>query len=253
MEGIMSFITEHFLGTIVNFAVVLVAGILGALIKRGIPKRISDAIMAAMAICVIYIGIEGVLEKPEGGSDGLLSPGLLKVLVLIISMAIGTLIGELLNLEGLVEKLGGLIEKRLGRLGQSGSFARGFVGCSLLFCVGAMTVNGAIAGAEGNHEILLAKSVIDGIACFVMATSLGIGCAFSAFFVLIYQGAIGALGLVLISVLSPAAVSYMSMTGSLIIILVGTNVLGMTRVRTANMVPAMFVSIGVEAILSAIF
>ena len=250
----MSFLTEHFLGTLVNFAVVFVTGILGAIIKRGVPKRVSDAVMSAMAICVIYIGIDGILEEaPAVSENSPLSAGLVKVLVMIVSMAIGTLIGELLGLESLVERLGAFIEKRIGAIGSGGGFAKGMVGCALLFCVGAMAINGAIEGAQGNHEILLAKSVIDGIACFIMATSLGIGCAFSAFLLLIYQGGVGILALLLISVLSPAAISYMSVTGSLIVILVGTNVLGITRVRTANMVPAIFVSIGVHALFSLIF
>ena len=250
----MEFIAEHFLGTLVNFAVVLVAGLVGALLRRGVPERFSNAVMQAMAICVIYIGIGGILEEAPPVSEGsLLSAGLMKVLVMIISMAVGTVIGELLDMEGLVERFGSYIEKKLGARTQGGSFARGFVSCSLLFCVGAMTINGAIEGAQGKHEILLAKSVIDGIACFVMATSLGIGCAFSSFFVLLYQGAIGILALLLLSVLTPAAISYMSITGSLIIILVGTNVLGITKVKTANMVPSMFVAIGVEALLRLIF
>ena len=246
-------INMPFLGTIVNFFAVLVCGLLGTLIKKGVPKRINDALMSAMAICVIYIGIDGVLEEPPSVSeDSLLSAGLVKVLVMIISMALGTLIGELIDLEGLVERLGKFIEGRLGA-GSEGSFARGFVNCSLLFCVGAMAINGSIEGAQGNHEILLAKSVIDGIACFIMATTLGVGCAFSSFFVLFYQGGIGILALLLLSTISPAAVSYMTATGSLIIILVGTNVLGITRVRTANMVPAMLVSLGVSALISLVF
>ncbi len=248
------FIFEHFLGTAVNFAVVLVMGILGSLIKRGIPKRITDGIMAAIAMCVIYIGINGMLEEsPPVGDGSIINAGLFKVLVMIISMASGTLIGELINIEKGISKLGEYMEQRLGKLGRCGGFARGFVSCSLLFCVGAMTVNGAIEDAAGNPEILLAKSVIDGIAVFVMAGSMGIGCAASAFFVLIYQGGISLLSLFLIEAISSATLTYMSVTGSLIIVFLGTNMLGITKVKTANMVPAIFVSIGVEALLHLIF
>ena len=245
----MTFIFEHFLGTLVNFAVVLVTGIIGTLVKRGIPKRFSDAVMSAMAICVIYIGIDGILEAAPAVPEGsVLSAGLYKALVMIISMGLGTVIGELLDLEGLVNKLGAYLEKKICASGE-GSFGKGFVSCSLLFCVGAMTVNGALADAQGNPDILLAKSVIDGIACFVMASSMGMGCAFSAFFVLIYQGAVTLLSLLILSTVSAATVTYMSVTGSLIVILIGTNVLGMTKVKTANMVPAMFLAIGVDALL----
>jgi len=244
-----------YLGTLVNFAVVLVMGIIGSFIKKGIPKRFSDAIMAAMAICVIYIGIDGVLEAaPDTSlSAPLLSPGLFKILVMIISMAVGTLIGELVNFEKWMDKLGDLAASRLGRFCGKDSFAKGFVSCSILFCVGAMTVNGAIASASGDHQLLLTKSVIDGVSVLVMSSTLGIGCAFSAFFILVYQGLLTLFGTALVGVLGASTLTYMSVTGSLIVILLGTNVLGITKAKTANMVPAMFVAIGVEALLNWIF
>lgn len=276
----MSFIFEHFLGTAVNFIVVLVAGILGALIKRGVPKRFTDIIMSAMAICVIYIGIDGILaEAPAVSESSFLNAGLMKVLVMILSMAIGTVIGELVDLDKQMNRLGawlGNIFKRMTTKGKNNTgtadgalkasteentadgdvgarFAEGFVGCSLLFCVGAMAVNGAILDAQGEPGMLLAKTVIDAISCFIMATTLGIGCAFSAFSVLIYQGIFNVVGLVLATLLSEATIAYMSVTGSLIIILIGTNLLGVTKIKTANMVPSMFVAIGVEALLKLIF
>lgn len=230
-----------FLGTLVNFFVVLVCGSLGALIKKGVPKKISDALISAMAICVIYIGIDGVLEQAPAVPEGaFLSAGLVKVLVMIISMGLGVLIGELIDIDGLVNRLGESIEKKLVKEGERGNFAKGFVSCSLLFCVGAMTVNGAFQDAIGNPDILLAKSVIDGIMCFVMASTLGFGCAFSGVFVLVYQGLLTLLGLFLAEILPADSISYMSMTGSLIVILIGTNMLGCTKVKTANMTPAIF-------------
>lgn len=248
-------ILSPYLGTIVNFAVVLILGIVGTLIKKGIPQKQANALMSAMAICVIYIGIDGMLEAAPDTSVSApaLSPGLFKILVMIISMALGTLIGELINLEKLMDKLGAFAAKKLGKLGKNDNFAQGFVSCSILFCVGAMTVNGAIAGAYGDHSLLLAKSVIDGVAVLVMSSTLGIGCAFSAFFVLVYQGLITFFATFLVGSLSAATLTYMSVTGSLIIVLLGTNVLGITKVRTANMVPAMFIAIGVEALLKWIF
>ena len=248
-------IFSPYLGTLVNFVVVLVMGTVGSLIKKGIPKRFSDGVMSAMAICVIYIGIDGVLEAAPDTSVSapLLSPGLFKILVMIISMAIGTLIGEFIDLEGRMNRLGDFASKRLGKLGKNENFAKGFVSCSILFCVGAMAVNGAIASAAGDHQLLLTKSVIDGVSVLVMASTLGIGCAFSSFFILIYQGVLTLFGTVLVSVLSAATLTYMSVTGSLIVILLGTNVLGITKIRTANMVPSMFVAVGVEALLNLIF
>ena len=230
-----------FLGTIVNFFVVLICGTLGTLVKKGVPKRFSDTIVSAMASCVIYIGVDGVLESAPAVPDGsFLSAGLVKVLVMIISMALGTLIGELIDIDKWVGRLGDFLENKLVKDGEKGKFAKGFVSCSLLFCVGAMTVNGAFLDAIGKPDILLAKSVIDGIMCFVMATTLGIGCAFSAAFVLVYQGALTLVGLFLADVLSASIITYMSVTGSLVIILIGTNMLGASRVKTANMIPAIF-------------
>lgn len=265
----MSFIFDHFLGTLVNFIVVLIAGILGAFIKRGIPKRFTDIIMSAMAICVIYIGIDGILAPaPEVSADSFLGAGLMKVLVMILSMAVGTVLGELIDLDRQMNRLGswlGNIFKRIASRNKpleaegepevdvGARFAEGFVGCSLLFCVGAMAVNGAILDAQGQPAMLLAKTVIDAISCFIMATTLGIGCAFSAFAVLIYQGIFNVVGLALATLLSPATIAYMSHTGSLIIILIGTNLMGVTKIKTANMVPSMFVAIGIEALLKLIF
>ena len=250
-----------FLGTIVNFCAVLLFGVLGTLVKKGISKRISDAVMSAMAICVIYIGIDGVLEAAPAVPEGaFISAGLVKVLVMILSMGIGTLVGELVDFEKRLARLGEFLERKMSALfkksdtedGEAGNFSKGFVSCSMLFCVGAMAIKGALQDGLGDPTLLLAKTVIDSIACFVMASTLGIGCAFSAFFLLLYQGGV-ALGSFLLASFIPAAViTYMSVTGSLLIILIGTNVLGMTRVRTANMVPAMFMPLIIVPLLNLI-
>ncbi len=259
-----------FLGTIVNFFAVLIAGIVGSLLKKGMPKRIENTIMGAMAICVVYIGVDGMLEAaPAVSEESFLSAGLIKVLVMIISMAIGALVGELINIDAQINRLGAFLERKLsvtklthsdtsvadghGAESGTGNFARGFVACSILFCVGAMAVNGSINDALGKPDILLAKSVIDAISCFVMSASLGIGCAFSAFFVLVYQGLLSLLGLGLSEILPAAIISYMSVTGSLIIILIGTNMLGCTKVKTANLVPAIFAPALVAPLLQLIF
>lgn len=231
-----------FLGTIVNFLVVLICGILGVVIKKGIPERISNGLKTAMAICVIYIGIDGMLEPAPAVLEGLfLSDGLIKLLMMILSIGLGTLIGEIVDIDKRVNRLGELLERKFASEGDKGRFGEGFVSCSMLFCVGAMTVNGAFADAIGKPDILLAKSVIDGIMCFVMASTLGIGCAASSVFVLVYQGLLTLLGLFIAEIIPAAAISYMSVTGSLIIILIGTNMLGITKARTANMTPAIFI------------
>jgi uncharacterized membrane protein YqgA involved in biofilm formation len=242
-----------FLGTIVNFFAVLICGILGLLIKNGVPKKISEAIATAMSVCVIYIGIEGALETaPQLPEGALLSAGLAKILIMILSVGLGTLIGELIDIDGLVNRLGDFLESKLVKRGEKGGFAKGFVSCSLLFCVGAMTVNGAFQDALGKPDILLTKSVIDAVMCFVMASTMGVGCAASSVFVLAYQGILTLLGLFIADLLPTAIISYMSVTGSLLIILVGTNMLGATRVKTANMIPSIFMPALIAPLILAI-
>ena len=244
-----------FLGTIVNFVVVLIAGGLGALLKRGVPERISDTIIKGMSAVVLYIGVSGVLESaPAYDSASFLSDDLRKVLIMILSIAIGTVIGELLNIESALERLGAFVEKKFSPKGEEpGNMAKGFVTCSLLFCVGAMAVTGSIDDAAGIPDIILAKSVIDAITCFTLATTLGIGCALSAFAVLLYQGSITTLAFFAQDLLEGPTQTYMSATGSLIIILVGLNVMGATKIRTANMVPAIFLPLLLEPLFRWIF
>lgn len=250
----MGFLIDHFLGTLVNFAVVLVLGIIGSLIKKGLPKRITDSVMVAVGVCVVYLGIDGILEPaPALEGESMLSPGLFKALVMILSMAVGTLIGELIDIDKWIRRLGDLLAVRINSSEANEHFSIGFVSCSLLFCVGAMTINGAIADAQGDPSLLLAKSVIDGISVLIMSGTMGIGCAFSAFFVLVYQGALTLAAFGLVKVLSAATLTYMSVTGSLVILLLGTNVIGITKVKTANMIPALFLPILFEALLKLIF
>ena len=205
------FVFEHFLGTLVNFVVVIITGRIGTFVKKSVPKRIQDSIMAAMAICVVYIGIDGILAPAPAVAEGsFLNAGLKKVLIMILSMAIGTFIGELIDIDAQLNKFGRFLGKKMARRGvnddfelqASENFARGFVSCSLLFCVGAMTINGAMQDAWGQPNLLLAKSVIDGISCFMLATTFGIGCAFSGLFLLLYQGSISLFTLLLSSLIS---------------------------------------------------
>lgn len=250
----MKFLTDHFLGTMVNFAVVLLLGILGSLIKRGLPKRITDAVMVAVGACVVYIGIDGMLEAaPAVSEECVLSAGLFKALVMILSMAVGTLIGELIDIDKWIKRLGDYLASRIRSADSGENFSAGFVSCSLLFCIGAMTINGAIADAQGDPSLLLAKSVLDGISVLIMSGTMGIGCAFSAFFILVYQGGLTLAAFGLVGVLSASTLTYMSVTGSLVIMLLGTNVMGITRVKTANMIPALFLPIAFEALLKLIF
>ena len=246
-----------FLGTIINFVGVIIAGVLGALVKKGIPKRITETVIYAVGVCVVFIGIDGALEAAPIISETDYN-GLAKILIMIISMAVGALLGELIDVDRLITKLGNTLEARFASDAadsQKGNFAKGFVSCSILFCVGAMAVNGGIEDGMGSPDILIAKTVIDCISCFLMAASLGIGCAFSALTLLVYQGAFALLGMFLSTsgIVPASTITYMSVTGSLIIILIGTNMLGATKVKTANMIPAIFMPAAICPLFNLIF
>lgn len=234
-----------FTGTLINFLCIIVFSVLGVLVGQRLPERINRGVFAAIAVCVVYIGLEGAFEAPgDFALDTFFgNKGLTKFIIILISMAVGTAIGEIIDIDKWVNILGEKIERKFIKNTDSakGSFAKGFVSCTIMTCVGAMAVNGAIQDAVGNPNVLIAKSVIDAISCFIMATSLGIGCAFSAFPMLIYQGLITAAFLILESMIPASTIYYLSVTGSLIIVLIGTNFMGATNVKTANMTPAIFV------------
>lgn len=225
------------LGTIVNCIAIIIGSLIGLLLKGGIPSKISKTIMNGLALCVLYIGISGAMKGTE-------------VLLVIVSIATGAFIGEIIDIDKWLNKLGSYIESKLKR--QEGSVAQGFVSASLLFCVGAMAVVGSLeSGLQGNHSTLYAKSMLDGISSIIFTSSLGIGVIFSAIVVLIYQGAI-TLGAVFLSgILSNVVVANMTAIGSLLIIGLAFNMLDITKIKVANLLPAILMPIlfGVFGIL----
>ena len=220
------------LGTIVNVLAILVGGGIGLLIKKGLPERITDTIMGGVALAVMYIGISGALE----GS---------KTLVAILSIVVGGALGAWIDIDKGLNKLGDYAQAKLvaGKDGNS-TFAEGFVSASLLFCVGAMAVVGSLqSGLTGDHEVLFAKSLLDGITSIVMASSLGAGVLLSSVSILIYQGLITLLAQVLSPVLAEEVVAEMTCVGSLLIIGISLNMLKVTKLKIANYLPAIFLPI----------
>ncbi|MBE6631872.1 MAG: DUF554 domain-containing protein [Ruminococcaceae bacterium] len=215
------------LGVLVNFAAVAVGSLLGLLFKRGIPERFTTAIMTAMGLCVLYIGIDGTLE----GS---------KTVVLIIAMALGTALGTLLNIDGRLQRLGEFLENKFKRGESKSNIAEGFVTGSLLFCVGAMAIVGSLeSGISGDHSIIYTKSIIDLISACMLTGTLGIGVMFSAVSVFLYQGALVLLAGVLQPYLTDAAlIAEISCAGSLMIMCLGFNMLGIKKIKVADMLPA---------------
>ena len=242
-----------FIGNIINFFAVLVFSVIGSLVKVGLPEKINRALLHAVAICVVYVGVDGILEAAPAVPEGFfLSAGLTKFIIMILSLVIGTAIGEIIDIDKWVNRLGRRLEAKFSKDDESrrGNFAKGFVSCTIMTCVGAMAVNGSILDGLGNPDVIIAKSVIDAVSCFVMASSFGIGCAFAAIPMMIYQGGIAALSYFLSASIPAASVSYLSATGSLIIILLGTNFLSATNVKTANMTPSVFIPLLIAPIIN---
>lgn len=218
------------LGTIVNVIAVLVGGSIGLLLKKGISKNLSDAIMKALGLCTLLIGITGLQTK--------------NTLIIILSMVIGTLIGELLKLDDRLRHLGERLETKFQKDGDQISVAEGFVSASLLFCVGAMTIVGSLqSGLSGNHEMLFTKSMLDFVAAILFASSFGFGVLFSSLFVLVYQGGITLLAQWVAPFLSDTVIGEMSCVGCLIIVGLALNMLGITKLKVMNFVPAIFLPI----------
>ena len=219
------------IGTIVNTLAVAVGGSIGLLLKKGIPQKITDAVMQGLALCVIFMGISGALE----GS---------KTLAMIVAMALGAVVGTLLDLDGRLNKLGDAIESKMGPGGQ-GKIATGFVTASLLYCVGALAIVGSLqSGLTGDNSMLYTKSMLDFISSIVLCASLGVGVILSAVTLFLYQGVITLLAQALTPVLTDAVIAEMTCVGSLLIIGMGLNMLGVTKIKIMNYVPAIFIVIG---------
>lgn len=235
-------------GTLVNAAAILAGSLLGMLLtwlaghfstllpagSTLLAERLKTIIMQGVALCVMYLGISGCLE----GNN---SP------IAILSMVLGALIGELLDLDKRMRSLGDWVQKRTEHLvtnGGQASISEGFVTASLLFCVGAMAIVGALQdGLTGDHSTLFAKSLLDGISSIVFGASLGLGVAFSAVAILLYQGSISLLASFLQPYLGDAVIAEMTCVGSLLIVALSLNMLGLTKIKVMNLVPAIFLPI----------
>lgn len=218
-------------GVIANTLTVIIGSLIGLVFKKGIPERVSSAVMTGLALCSIYIGIDGALVGQN-------------VLILIASMVIGSIIGTLLDIDQAINNIGLLAEKHFSK-GKNGqvSIAEGFVTASLLFCVGAMTINGSLnAGISGDNSLLYTKSMLDLFASSMLASSLGIGVMLAAAFVFVFQGLLVLLAGFLAPVLTEFAIAEMTCAGSLIIIALGTNLLGVTKIKVANYLPAIVIA-----------
>lgn len=213
------------IGVIVNTVAVLIGGGIGLLFKKGIPTRIIDSVMKIMGAVVLSMGIRGIFKGENS-------------MVLLVSIVLGTIVGELIDIDARITKLGERIETKIGT-GASG-FTQGFVTSTLLFCVGAMAIVGSIqAGTIGDNSTLFAKSVLDGVSAVMLAATLGVGVLASATCVLILEGGIALLAGFLVPVLTSVMIAEMTCVGSLMIIVLGLNTMDITDYKVANCLPSL--------------
>ena len=226
------------LGPAVNAAAIVVCALAGRFLVRGIPERFEEIIKKAIGLSIIYVGLRGAMDNQ-------------RVLLLIMSMVIGAVLGELINIDRLMNRFGSWTERKLGMSG--GTFARGFVSASILFCTGSMAIVGSMqSGLQGNHETLFAKSILDGSISLVFGASMGIAVAFAAIPVLVYQAGIALASMAVKDLLSPEIIREMSAVGNLLVAAIGFNFLGTREIRVANLIPAVFIPwayLGLETIL----
>jgi uncharacterized membrane protein YqgA involved in biofilm formation len=215
------------LGPLVNAAAIVVCALIGCFLIRGIPERFEIIIKKAIGLSVMFVGIKGALDNEM-------------VLLLIFSMVIGAVIGEIINIDKQMNRLGFWAEMKMGFSG--GSFSKGFISASILFITGSMAIVGSMqSGLQGNHEILFAKSILDGAISVVFGASMGIGTVFSAIPVLIYEAAIALAALGIRDMLSPEIIREMSAVGSLLVAAIGFNFLEVKEIKVANLIPAIFI------------
>jgi len=212
------------IATIVNAAAIIIGSLFGILFHGRMPERYNDAVTKGLGLCTVVIGLQTALETAN-------------IMIVILSVALGSFIGCFLNIEKRLGDLGEVLEKKYAK-GSEGSFAKGFVSASLLFCVGAMAIVGSLnAGLRGDYGTIFAKSILDGIIAIFMAGTFGIGVMVSAVSVFIYQGAITLLAGVVEPLLTTAVITEISAAGGVLIMGIGLNMFRKEHIPVGNMLP----------------
>ena len=220
-----------FSGVLVNTLTVIIGSTVGLILKKQIPEKLTSAVMTAIGLCTIAIGVTGVIKGENQ-------------LVMIISLVFGTIVGTLIDIDGKLSRLGDKFQNKRAKNGNvhsdNATFSQGFVTASLLFCVGAMTIVGSMnAGISGDNQMLYTKSVLDLISSSMLAASLGFGVFCASGFVLVFQGALVALAMALGSFLNDFAVNELICAGSVMITALGLNLIGVTKIKVANLLPGL--------------
>ena len=232
------------LGTIVNTAAVVLGGGLGLLLKNGIAKKFETILMQALGLATVFIGAGGVLKYMLVVEDGNIATR--GTMLLIFSLVIGCILGQLLDIESQMEKLGVRLKAAV-RIKNDNRFVEGFVNTSLIICVGAMAIVGAMEdGLSGDSSTLIAKAVLDFALVVILASTYGVGAMFSAIPIFVYQGAISVIAAMFGAVISDVLIGELSFVGSALIFCVGVNLVREKTFRVANMLPALLIPIVVE-------
>lgn len=218
------------LGTTVNLVAIVLGGLAGVLFGKAFPEKLKTTVIQAIGLAVIIIGLQMAIKTNN-------------VLIVISSLVLGAIIGEGIDIEAQLNNFGQFLEKKLSSKGE-GQFTKAFVTTTLVYCVGAMAIVGALEdGLNGNHSILFAKSALDGISAIIFASSMGIGVIFSAIPVFLYQGSIALFAGLLQGILSESVVVEMSAVGGLLIFGIGINMLGIKEIKVGNLLPGIFIAV----------
>mgnify|MGYP000932175243 CR=1 FL=1 len=227
------------IGTLVNGGAVVIGGIIGVFFKKGLKQRYQDTIMQGIALSVIFIGISGSLEKMLVIKDSLLSTQ--GTMMIVVSLVIGCVFGEWLNLEAHIEHFGTWLKEKTGNANDT-RFIQGFITASLTICVGAMAVVGSLQdGLAHDPSMLFTKAVLDGVIIMLFASAFGMGAIFSVIPLLIFQGSITAFAGVIQPFLTDSMIQNMSLIGNMLIFCIGVNLMFPIHVKVANMLPALVV------------
>jgi len=227
------------LGVIVNAIAIMVGAFAGLFVKNGLSVRFKTMISNSVGLACSFVGLSGAMGGLTGGKA--------HPVLFIISMVIGGLLGEWIDIDARLNGFGMFVEKKVGASG----FSKGFVSASLLFCVGSMAIIGSIeAGVVGNYNTLFAKSVLDGITSIVLAASYGFGVIFSGISVFLYQGAITLMAGVVQGFLTDDMIREISIVGGILITAIGIDLLGIKKFKVANFLPAVFVPVVFYSLMS---
>lgn len=217
------------IGTIVNSVTIIICSVLGLFIKG--TERFEKPVINSLALGVVFLGASGVIKGLTNENANML--------LFLLSLVIGTIIGELLQIDGNFNKFGDYLGNRFGN---SGTFSKGFVTATLIYCVGAMSIIGPFEDSlAGNPSLLYAKSVLDGVTSVILSSMYGVGVLFSGFAVLVYQGAFSLLARFLAPLITEDSIRELSTVGNVIIAAIGFDMLGMLKIKYANMLPSMFI------------